>query len=264
MSPRPIVVKIGGSTLGSHDTTLQDLAALQREDVNVVVVHGGGSVISQWMGRQGAVPRFVRGLRVTDSEGLEIVVAVLTGLVNKQLVASLTALGARALGFSGIDGGMLRAQLSDPELGLVGQVTSVDPTLLFSSLEAGYMPVVAPLGYREDDDTGEAGMLNINGDTAAGELALAANAERLIFLTDVSGLMDGNGRVIGRLGLRQANALLNSGVVGGGMIPKLKACLRALEAVPSTDIIDGRKPGALIGCLQGKGEGTRVQARGVA
>ena len=260
MASRPIVVKIGGSTLGSHDTTLQDLVALQRDKVNVVVVHGGGNIISQWMGRQGAVPRFVRGLRVTDEEGLEIVVAVLAGLVNKQLVTSLTSMGARAIGLSGTDGGMLKAKVSDPELGLVGQVTDVDPSLLDSTLEAGYMPVVAPLGYCEDDEGGEAGILNINGDTAAGELALASNAERLVFLTDVSGVMDSGGRVMGRLNPRQARALLDSGVVGGGMIPKLQACLRALDAVPTTNIIDGRKPGALLECLQGRGEGTRVQA----
>ena len=260
MARRPIVVKIGGSTLGSHDTTLQDLVALQRDNVNVVVVHGGGSIISQWMGRQGAVPRFVRGLRVTDQEGLEIVVAVLAGLVNKQLVTSLTYMGARAIGLSGTDGGMLRAKVSDPELGLVGEVTEVDPTLLESTLDSGYMPVVAPLGYREDDEGGEASILNINGDTAAGELALASNADRLVFLTDVSGVMDSNGRVIRRLDRRQARGLLSSGVVGGGMIPKLQACLRALEAVSTTDIIDGRQPGALVNCLQGRGEGTRVQA----
>jgi acetylglutamate kinase len=260
VAPRPIVVKIGGSTLGSHDTTLQDLVALQRDNVDVVVVHGGGNIISQWMGRQGAVPRFVRGLRVTDQEGLEIVVAVLAGLVNKQLVTTLTSLGARAIGLSGTDGGMLKAKVSDPELGLVGQVTEVDPTLLSATLQAGYMPVVAPLGYREDDDGGEAGILNINGDTAAGELALAANAERLVFLTDVSGVMDNNGRVMRRLDPRQARALLSSGVAGGGMIPKLQACLRALEGVPITNIVDGRKPGALVDCLEGRGEGTRVQA----
>ena len=260
MASRPIVVKIGGSTLGSHDTTLQDLVALQRDKVDVVVVHGGGNIISHWMGRQGAVPRFVRGLRVTDREGLEIVIAVLAGLVNKQLVTSLTSLGARAVGLSGADGGMLKASVSDPELGLVGQVTEVDPSLLDSTLEAGYMPVVAPLGYCEDDERGEAGILNINGDTAAGELALAANAERLVFLTDVSGVMDSNGRVMGRLNPRQAKSLLDSGVVGGGMIPKLQACLRALEGVSTTNIVDGRKPGALVECLQGRGEGTRVQA----
>ena len=260
MARPPIVVKIGGSTLGSHDTTLQDLVTLQRQEVDVVVVHGGGNVISQWMERQGTVPRFVRGLRVTDAQSLEIVVAVLTGLVNKQLVASLTSLGAKALGFSGVDGGMLKAKVSDPEMGLVGQVTEVDPSLLFLTLQASYMPVVAPLGYCADHGADQgSSMLNINGDTAAGELALAAKAERLIFLTDVSGVMDSTGRVIGRLGPRQATALLNSGVVGGGMIPKLQACLRALETVPTTDIIDGRKPGALIECLNGKGEGTRVQ-----
>ena len=122
-----VVVKIGGSTLGSRDTTLEDLVALQRRAVNVIVVHGGGSIISQWMERQGAVPRFVRGLRVTDSQSLDIVTAVLTGLVNKQLVAALINLGGRALGMSGVDGGLVEARASDQELGYVGEVTRVGP-----------------------------------------------------------------------------------------------------------------------------------------
>ena len=121
------VVKIGGSTLGSHDTTLQDLVALQREGRTAVVVHGGGKVISEWMEKQGVRPKFVRGLRVTDAQSLDIAVAVLTGLINKTLVAALAAAGGRAMGLSGADGGMIRGVVKDPELGLVGTVTEVDP-----------------------------------------------------------------------------------------------------------------------------------------
>ena len=261
MAGRPLVVKVGGSTLGSHDTTLRDLVTLQSEGADVIVVHGGGNVVSQWMERQGVVPRFIRGLRVTDASSLEIVIAVLTGLVNKQLVASLAVMGAKAVGLSGVDGGMLEAQISDPEMGLVGKVTRVDPTLLFQTLEGHYMPIVAPLGFCSDHSSPETAiMLNVNGDTVAGELALAVNAERLIFLTDVSGVMDGDGRVIPRLPAMQAQQLLGTGVVRGGMIPKLQASVRALEGVPTADIIDGRRPGALIACIRGQAEGTRVQA----
>jgi acetylglutamate kinase len=258
----PIVVKVGGSTLGSHDTTLQDLAALQRDGVRLVVVHGGGSVISRWMERQGARPRFVRGLRVTDAQSLEIVTAVLTGLVNKQLVASLMTLGAKALGLSGVDGGLLEARVADEELGYVGEVTRVNPEPLVNALEGGYIPLVAPVGLHRADGSAYSGaLLNINGDTVAGELAHAMGAGRLIFLTDVEGVMDGSGRVIRRLNSRSARAMLASGVVKGGMIPKLAACLRAVETVPIAEVVDGRRPGALMESLRGSPTGTAVVAR---
>ena len=257
-----VVVKIGGSTLGSNDTTLKDLVALQRDGVKLMVVHGGGSLISQWMEKQGTIPRFVRGLRVTDSQSLEIVAAVLTGLVNKQLVASLIALGGKAMGLSGVDGALLKARVADEELGYVGEVTGVDPEVLLQSLEGGYIPMVAPVGiHRVDDSPYSGSMLNINGDTVAGELAHAIGAERLIFLTDVDGVMDGSGRVIRRLSMRSARPLLASGVVKGGMIPKLEACLRALERVPVTEIMDGRQPGVLMHCFRGVPTGTQILGR---
>ena len=257
----PIVVKVGGSTLGSHDTTLQDLAALHREGVRVVVVHGGGSVISRWMEKQGAMPRFVRGLRVTDSQALDIVTAVLTGLVNKQLVASITTLGARALGLSGVDGGLLEARVADEELGYVGEVTRVNTEPLENALEGGYIPLVAPVGLHRVDGSAYSGaLLNINGDTAAGELARAVGSARLVFLTDVEGVMDGSGRVVRRLTARSARRMLASGVVKGGMIPKLGACIRALERVPAAAIVDGRKPGALMESLKGSPGGTTIVA----
>lgn len=255
----PIVVKIGGSTLGSHDTSLKDLVTLQNDGVDVVVVHGGGNVISQWMQRQGIPPRFVNGLRVTDAPSLEIVVAVLTGLINKELVGQLHDLGGRAIGISGIDGGLLDARIADPELGFVGEIAQVDSGPLNALLGSGYMPMVAPLArHCQDGSEHSGGALNINGDTVAGELAYALGATRLVFLTDVTGVMDSAGRVIRRLDRRRANLLFHSGVVKGGMIPKLAACLRALERSPVADIIDGRQPGALLKCLEGNHPGTRI------
>lgn len=255
----PIVVKIGGSTLGSGDTTLEDLAALQASGTTVVVVHGGGKVISQWMERSGAQPRFVRGLRVTDAATLDVVVAVLTGLVNKQLVAALHGLGARAVGLSGADGGLFQGQVLDPELGLVGKVTAVDARPVLEVVRAGYIPVVAPVAVSRSGEGQSAGtLLNINGDTAAGELAAALRAERLIFLTDVDGVMDASKRLVPRLLQRQAQDLLSSGVVVGGMIPKVEACLRALPHVGMTQIVDGRTSHTLMECLAGRGGGTRV------
>lgn len=259
MSGPPIVVKIGGSTLGSHDTSLKDLVTLQQQGREVVVVHGGGPVISQWMQRQGIPPRFVNGLRVTDAASLDIVVAVLTGLVNKELAGLLHRLGGRALGLSGLDDGLLQARIANPELGYVGEITRVNPEPLRLTLAGGYMPLLAPLAMQELDGTEHAGgPLNINGDTVAGELAWALGAERLIFLTDVPGVMDGNGRVLARLDRRRARLLLGSEVVKGGMIPKLEACLRALEQSAAADIVDGREPGALLECVAGQGRGTRL------
>jgi|TARA_B100000749_G_scaffold122342_1_gene93411 acetylglutamate kinase len=253
------VVKIGGSTLGSHDTSLKDLVRLQQEGREVVVVHGGGNVISQWMQRQGLAPRFVGGLRVTDAPSLEIVVAVLTGLINKELVSLMHEFGGRSVGLSGIDGSMVEAKIGDPELGFVGEVTTVNVELIRSVLDSGYIPVIAPLGVHVRDGSENAGSpLNINGDTVAGELAYALEAEQLVFLTDVAGVMDGGGRVIRRLDRRRADILSNSGVIQGGMIPKLSACLRALERSPVANIIDGRQPDALLECVRGNSTGTTI------
>ena len=256
---RPIVVKIGGSTLGSHDTSLRDLVRLQQEGREVVVVHGGGNVISQWMQRQGLAPQFVGGLRVTDAPSLEIVVAVLTGLINKELVSSMHEFGGRSVGLSGIDACMIEAKIGNPELGFVGEVTAVNVELIRSLLDSGYIPMIAPLGVHVRDGSENAGSpLNINGDTVAGELAHALEAEQLVFLTDVGGVMDGGGRVIPRLDRRRADILFNSGVIQGGMIPKLSACLRALERSPLATIVDGRQPNALLDCVQGNSMGTTI------
>ena len=268
----PVVVKIGGSTLGSLDTSLKDLVTLQQEGTAVVVVHGGGTVISEWMQRQGIPPRFVRGLRVTDADSLQIVVAVLTGLINKELVSGLHSLGGKAIGISGIDGGLLEARIADPELGYVGEIQQVNRAVLQVILDGGYIPMVAPLAmHRHDGSEHSGGPLNINGDTVAGELAYALGARRLIFLTDVEGIMDGNGRVIQRLDRRTANLLSNSGVIQGGMIPKLEACLRALEPQvaaeilenlepPVAHVVDGRRPQALLDCVRGESIGTTIIA----
>ena len=258
-SGHPIVVKIGGSTLGSHDTSLRDLVALQEEGQQVVVVHGGGNVISQWMQRQGLAPQFVGGLRVTDAPSLEIVVAVLGGLINKELVSLMYEFGGRSVGLSGIDGCMVEAEIGIPELGFVGEVTNVNGDLIRVALDSGFIPMIAPLGVHVRDGSENAGSpLNINGDTVAGELARALEAQQLVFLTDVAGVMDGGGRVIRRLDRRRANILFNSGVIQGGMIPKLSACLRALEQSPVANIIDGRQPNALLECIRGNSTGTTI------
>lgn len=254
-----IVVKIGGSTLGSHDTTLHDLVRLQRQGVNSVVVHGGGKIISDWMAKQGVMPRFVRGLRVTDAPSIDIVVAVLTGLINKNLVASMVELGARSIGISGADDGMLRANIRDPELGLVGDIADVNTDPITAVLKSGCIPVIAPVAVKKADDGGASPtLLNINADTAAGEIAAALGASRLVFLTDVQGVLDNTHRLIPRLTERQARGLISSNVAAGGMIPKLEACLTALHSGGVSHIIDGRKPSALIDVVSGETLGTRI------
>ena len=259
VAKRPLVVKIGGSTLGSGDTTLEDLVALQRRGVPVVVVHGGGQVISRWMERTGAMPRFVRGLRVTDEPTMEVVLAVLGGLVNKRLVAGLQSLGGKAVGLSGVDGGILQAQVKDPEMGLVGEITQVNRQPLLQVMEMDHIPVVAPVALgRAGDGPGSAPALNVNGDTATGALAAALEAQRLVFLTDVEGVMDSGRRLMPRLLPEQARALIGRGVASGGMIPKLEACLHALPHVEYASIIDGRVPHALLDCMDGVHAGTRV------
>jgi len=251
---KKIVVKIGGSTLGSHDTTVEDLVALQKEGKALVVVHGGANVVTEWLSRQGIATRFIDGLRVTDHQTLQVVVAVLCGLVNKELVAAIQSRGGRAMGLCGIDGRLIEARIKDAEHGYMGEVVKINPEPVEAILKAGYIPIIAPSGF-----DGEKGMpLNVNGDPAAGEIAAALRAERLIMLTDVAGVMDGLGKLVPRLSPGEASSLIASGVVSGGMIPKVEACLRALSTVPMTQIVDGRERHALIEAIAGKGSGTTI------
>lgn len=259
----PIVIKIGGSTLGSHDTTLEDLVALQQEGRTVVVVHGGGDVITQWLSRQGISTKFEKGLRVTDDETLEVVVAVLAGVVNKELVSAIQSLGGRAMGLSGVDGGFIEARIKDAELGYVGEVVKINPEPIGAILRGGYIPIIAPLGLAAKGEKGEKEMtLNVNADTAAGEIAAALGVERLIFLTDVPGILDSSGKSLPRLSADEASSLMSSGVVSGGMIPKVEACLRAHSTVPITQIVDGREAHALLKAMAGKGSGTSIVSTG--
>ncbi|MDA0987549.1 MAG: acetylglutamate kinase [Chloroflexi bacterium] len=254
-----LVVKIGGSVLSSQDTTLHDLVDLQRQGTIPVVIHGGGQVISQWMEKQGIIANFVNGLRVTDAPSMEIVAAILGGLVNKNLVASIQRLGGKALGMSGVDGGMLQAEILDPELGFVGRIIRVDPAPIHQTLAGGYIPVIAPVAIHAIDSSEHSGaLLNVNGDTAAGEIARELGAESMVFLTDVEGVMDSNRNVVGRLTAAQVADLMRSGTIAGGMVPKVEACLRALERVRVAQILDGRRSRALLDFVEGHPSGTRI------
>jgi acetylglutamate kinase len=254
-----IVVKLGGATLGSHDTAIEDIVKLQQQGRSLVVVHGGGKVITDWLERQGIATRFINGERVTDEATLEVVVAVLMGVVNKEIVADINAKGGTAVGISGVDGAFIQGKIKDVELGYVGTVAKVNPAPLEPLLKYGYIPVVAPVSLNADRAEKTPKLLNINADAVAGEIAAAIGAERLIFLTDVVGISDQSGNLLSQLSPEEAEALLTSGVASGGMIPKVRACLKALAGTATTCIIDGRQSHALLNEIEGKGGGTTIK-----
>jgi acetylglutamate kinase len=254
-----IVVRIGGSILGSHDTAIEDTVELQKQGKSVVVVHGGGKLITEWLKKQGLPSSFIRGERVTDKPTLEVATAVLAGLVNKDITAAINSLGGRAVGISGVDGSVIEGEIKEKEKGYVGAVVRVNTGLLETLLDSGFIPVIAPIGLNSATGKAEDSLtLNYNADVVAGEIAAALGAESLVFLTDVAGVSDSSGKIISRLKGDEARALVDSGVASGGMIPKINACLKALSAGSKTCIIDGRKPHALLNELEGKTAGTVI------
>jgi acetylglutamate kinase len=253
-----VVVKIGGSTLGSHDTALTDVVALQRKGLRPVIVHGGGALISEWLDRHNVETRFEQGLRVTNEESLKVVVAVLAGLVNKQIVADLSSQGGRAIGLSGADGGLLRARIVDAKLGFVGEITCVDAATINSLLELGCIPVIAPIAIEWEGERPGAQLLNINADSAAGAIAKGLEARWLVFLTDVPGVRIGERGIVSSLSPEEANKQIEAGVIQGGMIPKVQACLAAAEAGSQCLIVDGREKLALLRSIEGQMTGTTI------
>ena len=256
-----IVVKLGGATLGNHDTTLKDIVSLQQQGWSVVVVHGGGKMITKWLEQRGIATEFIDGERVTDEATLEVVVSVLAGVVNKEIVADIDALGGLAVGISGVDGALIQGKIKHQKLGYIGEVVKVNPAPLQALLKAGYIPVVAPVSLNTGEKPpGARGVLNINADVVAGEITAAIGAEKLIFLTDVAGVCDRQGKLLPNLSTEEAEALMTEGTASGGMIPKVKACLKALSGASSACIIiDGRQPHALLGEIEGKSGGTTIK-----
>ena len=254
-----IVVKVGGVALGSNDTTIEDIVHLQQQGKRLVVVHGGGNLITEWLKIHGIATQFVGGQRVTDRDSLEVAVAVLAGLVNKEIVAGINQLGGRAIGISGADGSLAQCRIEDEKLGYVGKVVEVNTGLLDTLLQAGYVPVISPLGiYAFDRPDDAPHILNINGDIFASEIAAAVGAEQLVFLTDVPGICDRSGSLLSKLSVREAEELVTSGVASGGMIPKIRGCIRVVNTASATCIIDGRQPHALRQQIEGHGGGTTI------
>lgn len=252
---RTLVIKLGGSTLDNQRDALEDIVWLRGLGAHPVLVHGGGPEINDWLDRLGLPRRFERGLRVTDAATLEVVRMVLAGKVNGDLVRMLASLGGRAVGLTGLDGGLLRARQIAPDLGYVGSVAAVDAGTITALSTAGYIPVVAPIALGEDET-----VLNVNGDDAAADLARGLGATKLLYLSDVPGILDSQGRLLSELTDHAVRALISQGVISGGMIPKAEAALRALEATERVHIVDGREPHVLIRELfTREGAGTMIQ-----
>ena len=247
-SGRQIVVKYGGAAMveeGLREAVFRDLALLSCVGVQPIVVHGGGPEINQWLTRLQIQPQFRDGLRVTDADTMDVVEMVLVGRVNKQIVNGLNLVGGKAVGICGADGSLVAARALGSSHGLVGEVASVNPSVLHPLLEAGYIPVISSVA---PDHAGQ--MHNINADTVAGELAAALQAEKLILLTDTAGILRDRAdptSLIRQVTLGEARALIAEGVVAGGMTPKTECCVRALaQGVGAAHIVDGRVPHSLL------------------
>ncbi|XP_059461558.1 acetylglutamate kinase, chloroplastic-like [Corylus avellana] len=260
---KTIVVKYGGAAMKSQElqaSVVNDLVLLACVGLRPVLVHGGGPEINQWLKRVNIPPVFHEGLRVTDSQTMEIVSMVLVGKVNKQLVSLINRAGATAVGLSGMDGQLLTARPSpkSQQLGFVGEVARVDSTVLRPLIDSGHIPVVTSVAANESGQP-----YNINADTVAGELAAALGAEKLILLTDVAGILEDRedpDSLVKKISIDGVKRMVEEGKVGGGMIPKVHCCVRSLaQGVRTASIIDGRVPHSLLlEIMTDKGAGTMI------
>ena len=246
---RTVVVKYGGAAMKNSTLkgqVIRDVVFLACVGLRPVVVHGGGPEINSWLDKLGIEPQFKNGLRVTDAATMDVVEMVLVGRVNKEIVSLINRAGGSAVGLCGLDGNLIKARPDGREgIGFVGEVTNMDVKILESLINSGYIPVVSSVAA---DETGQS--YNINADTVAGELAAALGAEKLILLTDTAGILKDYkdpSTLIAKLDIQEARELIATGIVGGGMIPKVNCCVRSLaQGVRATHIIDGRVPHALL------------------
>ena len=267
---KTFVVKYGGNAMVDEELKTsfsQDVVLLKYVGINPVVVHGGGPQIDQTLEKMGIARQFVRGMRVTDQETMDIVEMVLVGKINKEIVNLINQHGGMAVGLSGKDGNLIQARkmsltvAADGELpeiidiGQVGEIVGINPTVINSLDENKFIPVIAPVGVGEHGET-----YNINADLVAGQVAEALGAEKLILLTDVEGVKDKKGELLSTLKINQARKLIQEGIVGEGMIPKVECCIEALKGgVGKTHIIDGRvKHAVLLEIFTKEGVGTEV------
>lgn len=258
-----IVLKYGGSAMVDEElkkNVIKDVTLLKLVGFKPIIVHGGGKEISSWIKKVGMDSEFVNGLRVTDESTMDVVEMVLNK-VNKSLVQMVQEIGEKAVGISGKDGGMLTVKKKysdDQDIGFVGEITGVDPTIIFDILENDYLPIICPIGMDENFDT-----YNINADDAACAIARAVNAEKLAFLTDIEGVYkdpEDKTSLISELTLAEAQNLIDEGYIGGGMLPKLNNCIEAIvNGVSRVHILDGRIPHCiLLEIFTNKGIGTAI------
>ncbi|NBD15607.1 MAG: acetylglutamate kinase [Cyanobacteria bacterium] len=246
---RTVVIKYGGAAMKDKalkEQVIRDIVFLSCVGMRPVIVHGGGPEINSWLGKLGIEPQFKNGLRVTDADTMDVVEMVLVGRVNKEIVALINQAGGSAIGICGRDGNIIAARpRGEVGIGFVGEVNAINPQLVESLINAGYVPVISTVA---SDETGQA--YNINADTVAGEMAAALGAEKLILLTDTPGLLkdyQDPSTLITHLDIREARQLIADGIVAGGMIPKVECCVRSLaQGVRAAHIIDGRLPHAIL------------------
>ncbi len=256
-----VVIKFGGNAMGDANAMAEfarDIVLMRQVGMNPVVVHGGGPMINEMLDKLGIKSEFVRGKRVTDKDTVEVVEMVLTGLVNKRIVQAIMDEGGRAVGLSGKDDDLMVAEADDPELGFVGRPIEMNVQVLRDLFSAGIIPVVAPVATGMDFNE----TFNVNGDTAAGAIAGALKADRLLLLTDVAGVKDAEGNVITQITPEQVRAMIADGTIAGGMIPKTETALDAIEkGVRAVVILDGRLPNAsLLELFTEHGAGSIIRA----
>ena len=256
-----VVVKFGGNAMGDDQAMAEfarDIVLMKQVGIHPVVVHGGGPMINDLLGKLGIESHFVRGKRVTTRETVEVVEMVLSGLVNKRIVQAINDAGGRAVGISGKDDDLMVCEADDPELGFVGRPIEMNVQIIRDLYNAGLIPVIAPVATgMEDNET-----FNVNGDTAAGAIAGALRADRLLLLTDVSGVKDASGEVLTALKPQQVRDMIVAGTIAGGMIPKTETALKAIEeGVRAVTILDGRVPNAvLLELFTEHGAGSQIRA----
>ena len=254
-----VVIKLGGHAMGSDEAMqmfARDVVLMRQVGINPVIVNGGGPMINQMLEKLHIKSEFVNGKRVTDEATMEVVEMVLSGSVNKRIVQAINDQGGSAVGLSGKDANLILCEQANSELGLVGNPTTIDPTVLQTLFSNGMIPVIAPLGAGKNGET-----YNINGDTVAGAIAAALTADRLLLLTDVEGVKNKKGEVIAELSADQIKEMIASGTIARGMIPKTETALSAIEGgVLATVILDGRAPNAcLLELFTKQGAGTIIR-----
>tara|TARA_Y100000814_G_scaffold200775_1_gene147895 strand:+ start:1821 stop:2606 length:786 start_codon:yes stop_codon:yes gene_type:complete len=243
-----VVIKLGGSTLSEMDNNLKEIAELYMSGIPIVIVHGGGALISEWMNKLEIKTDFIDGLRVTDENSIQIVTAILGGLVNKTLVASIINKKCKAIGMSGIDDSIFTAEFLDETHGYVGNIVNTNSEFVQLLLNKRYLPVIAPIAI--NNSMVNPPLLNINGDIAASALAVSLQAEKLIFLTDVDGVLDETTKLISTLSVEQSKSLISNGTAKSGMIPKINSCIDAVESNVESFIINGTNYGNLTSIIK--------------